>query len=645
MSNTTSLTFGVSLKSADRERPTAPSASRQNDPVDMLVPQLVGLRAAATPNAVSVATGHEALTYAALEARSNQIAHCLRCFGVGPETVVGVCLERTSEMVIAALGVLKSGGAYLPLDPAEPSARLTFKLNDAQAQVVLTTEQLSERLGSCKARPIKMDSDAPQIARFPKVVPDAAVSANNLAYVIYTSGSTGQPKGVEITHRSLLNLVCWHQAAFRVSSSDRASQVSALAFDATVWEIWPYLTAGASLHLANGVAVNDPGALRDWLISEAITIGFVPTPLAERLMMLEWPEKPALRVMLTGADTLHHYPSRSLPFQLVNNYGPTECTVVATSGTVLPNEHANQLPAIGKPISNVEVYILNDKMQEVAIGEAGEIYIGGAGLARGYRNRPDLTAERFILSSFSADPGALLYKTGDLASYLPDGQIAFLGRVDEQIKIRGFRVEPAEIVKALDEHPDVQASAVVLSRAEAGNQHLVAYFVASEKARPTYRKLHNFLAARLPEYMLPATFIRLESLPLNLSGKIDRAALPEPNSENTLRDKIFVEPRTRIEERVSEIIAKLLNLNQVGAEDNFFLLGGHSLLGTQVVARVRDTFGIELSLRTLFDGPTVAELSTQIEMALVAKVEAMSDEEAQRIITATAARSGETNPK
>jgi amino acid adenylation domain-containing protein len=645
MSNTTSLTFGVSLKSADRERPTAPSASRQNDPVDMLVPQLVGLRAAATPNAVSVATGHEALTYAALDARSNQIAHCLRCFGVGPETVVGVCLERTSEMVIAALGVLKSGGAYLPLDPAEPSARLTFKLNDAQAQVVLTTEQLSERLGSCKARPIKMDSDALQIARFPKVAPDVAVSANNLAYVIYTSGSTGQPKGVEITHRSLLNLVCWHQAAFRVSSSDRASQVSALAFDATVWEIWPYLTAGASLHLANGVAVNDPGALRDWLISEAITIGFVPTPLAERLMMLEWPEKPALRVMLTGADTLHHYPSRTLPFQLVNNYGPTECTVVATSGTVLPNEHANQLPAIGKPISNVEVFILNNKMQKVAIGEAGEIYIGGAGLARGYRNRPDLTAERFILSSFSADPGALLYKTGDLASYLPDGQIAFLGRVDEQIKIRGFRVEPAEIVKALDEHPDVQASAVVLSRAEAGNEHLVAYFVASEKARPTYRKLHNFLAVRLPEYMLPATFIRLEALPLNLSGKIDRVALPEPNSENTLRDKIFVEPRTRIEERVSEIIAQLLNLNEVGAEDNFFLLGGHSLLGTQVVARVRDTFGIELSLRTLFDGPTVAELSTEIEMALVAKLEAMSDEEAQRIITATAARSGETNPK
>ena len=490
-----------------------------------------------------------------------------------------------------------------------------------------------------------MDLDAPQIARFPKVVPDAAVTANNLAYVIYTSGSTGQPKGVEITHRSLLNLVCWHQAAFRVSRSDRASQLSALAFDATVWEIWPYLTAGASLHLANGVSVNDPEALRDWLISQAITIAFVPTPLAERLMMLEWPEKTALRVMLTGADTLHHYPSPSLPFQLVNNYGPTECTVVATSGTVLPNEHANQLPAIGKPISNTEVYILNGKMQQVAIGEPGEIYIGGAGLARGYRNRPDLTAERFILSSFSADPSELLYKTGDLASYLPDGQIAFLGRVDEQIKIRGFRVEPAEIVKVLDEHPDVQASAVVLSRAEAGNEHLVAYFVASQRAQPTYRKLHNFLAARLPEYMLPARFIKLQALPLNLSGKIDRAALPEPNCENTLRDKIFVEPRTRIEERVSEIIAKLLNLNQVGAEDNFFLLGGHSLLGTQVVARVRDTFGIELSLRTLFDGPTVAELSTQIEMALVAKVEAMSDEEAQRIITATAARSGETNPK
>jgi amino acid adenylation domain-containing protein len=643
MSNITSLTLRFPLESADQERPIGPTMSRHNNLPRMLVPQLVGLRAAATPNAVAVATGHQLLTYADLEARSNQIAHCLSCLSVGPETIVGFCLDRTPEMVIAALGILKSGGAYLPLDPAEPSPRLTFKLNDAQAQVVLTTEQLSQRLGSCKARLIKMDSELAQIVRFPKVAPEVTVTEKNLAYVIYTSGSTGQPKGVEITHRSLLNLVCWHQAAFRVNRSDRASQLSALAFDAAVWEIWPYLAAGSSLHLATGFAVNDPGAVRDWLLSEAITMAFVPTPLAERLMMLKWPEKTALRVMLTGADTLHHYPSQTLPFEFVNNYGPTECTVVATSGTVLPNEHANQLPAIGKPISNTEVYILNDRMQQVAIGVPGEIYIGGAGLARGYRNRPDLTAERFIASPFSSR--AVLYKTGDLGTCLPDGQIAFLGRVDEQIKIRGFRVEPAEIEKVLDEHSDVQASTVVLRGAEAGNEHLVAYFVASGKARPTYRKLHNFLAARLPEYMLPSMFIRLDALPMNLSGKIDRTALPEPGPENTLRDKIFVEPRTRIEEHVSEIIAKLLNLNRVGAEDNFFLLGGHSLLGTQVIARVRDTFGIELSLRSLFDAPTVAELSTQIEMALVAKLEAMSEEQAQRIITATAARSGETNRK
>ena len=362
-------------------------------------------------------------------------------------------------------------------------------------------------------------------------------------------------------------------------------------------------------------------------------------------MTLEWPTKARLRVMLTGADTLHHYPPRKLPFRLVNNYGPTECTVLATSGTVLSNEHPHRLPSIGSPIDNVQVHILNEGMRQAPIGESGEIYIGGAGLARGYRNQPDLTAERFVPDPFSSEPGARLFRTGDLGRYLPDGQVAFLGRIDEQIKIRGFRIEPAEIVKVLDEHPAVQASTVVAREVEPGDKRLVAYFVPAAKAQPTHTELRNFIAARVPEYMVPATFVKLEALPLNPSGKVDRAALPAPNAENTLRDSSFVAPRTPIEERLAAMLALLLDLDRVGVEDNFFLLGGHSLLGTQLIARVRDAFGVELSLRTLFDAPTVSKLSAQIEALLLVKLEAMSEEEAQLLASGTEPATAERLPE
>jgi len=391
--------------------------------------------------------------------------------------------------------------------------------------------------------------------------------------------------------------------------------------------------------------MNDPEAVRDWLIFQRITICFLATPLAERVITLEWPKKARLRVLLTGADTLHHYPPRKLPYKLVNNYGPTECTVLATSGTVPPNEHPHRLPSIGSPIDNVQVYILNEGMQQTPIGDSGEIYIGGVSLARGYRNQPDLTAERFVPDPFSSEPWARLFRTGDLGLYLPDGQIAFLGRVDEQVKIRGFRIEPAEIVKVLDEHPAVQASIVVAREVEPGDKRLVAYFVPAAKAQPTHTELRNFIAARVPEYMVPATFVKLEALPLNPSGKVDRAALPAPNVENTLRDSSFVAPRTPIEERLAAMLALLLDVDRVGVEDNFFLLGGHSLLGTQLIARVRDAFGVELSLRTLFDAPTVSKLSAQIDALLLAKLEAMSEEEAQLLANGTEPATAERLPE
>ena len=503
-----------------------------------------------------------------------------------------------------------------------------FVLKDAQAPVLVTGNCTAAALPVHPEFVVVLDSEG----QLPHAVGSGTSSTNpnadDLAYVIYTSGSTGQPEGVDITHDSLLNLLSWHQRAFRITPNDRASQLSALGFDAAVWEIWPYLTAGASVHLPDGVAGNDPEAVRNWLISQKITICFLPTPLAEHMMTLEWPTKSSLRIMLTGADVLHHYPAKKMPFQLVNNYGPTECTVVATSGIVPPEEHADRLPSIGTPIDNIQIYILNEKGQPAPIGEPGEIYLGGAGLARGYRHRPDLTEERFVPNPFGPEGGTRLFRTGDLGRYLPDGQIAFLGRVDEQIKIRGFRIEPAEIVRVLNEHPAVQTSVLIDREVEVGDKCLVAYFVPAAKAQPTHAELRNFIASRLPEYMVPAIFVKLEALPLNPNGKVDRAALPTPNADNTLRDGTFVAPRSPVEERLSTMLASLLHLERVSAHDNFFLLGGHSLLGTQLIARIRDAFGVDLSLHALFDGPTLSQLARRIETLLATKPKAASEDEA-----------------
>jgi len=614
------------FRNAD-QTPRIGNHCQQNSFRHECVPQLVSAQAAAAPNAIAVTHGKKSLTYQELDRRADRLAHYLRSLGVGPAVVVGLCLNRSIAVIVGALAILKAGAAYLPLDPSYPTQRLTFVLKDAQAPVLVT--------GHCTAAVLPVNPESvvaldPE-GQLPHAVSSGTSStkpnADDLAYVIYTSGSTGQPKGVEITHDALLNLLSWHQKAFRITPNDRASQLSSLGFDAAVWEIWPYLTAGASVHLPDGVAANDPQAVRDWLLSQKITICFLPTPLAEHMMTLEWPTKSSLRIMLTGADVLHHYPSKKMPFQLVNNYGPTECTVVATSGTVPPEEHADRLPSIGTPIDNVQTYILNEKGQPAPIGEPGEIYIGGAGLARGYRHRPDLTDERFVPNPFGPEGGARLFRTGDLGRYLPDGQIAFLGRVDEQIKIRGFRIEPAEIVRVLNEHPAVQTSTLIDREVEPGDKCLVAYFVPAAKAQPTHAELRNFIASRLPEYMVPAIFVKLEALPLNPNGKVDRAALPAPNTDNTLRDGTFVAPRSPVEERLATMLASLLHLDRVSRDDNFFLLGGHSLLGTQLIAKIREAFGVDLSLHALFDGPTLSQLAGRIQTLLAAKLKAGSENE------------------
>jgi acyl-coenzyme A synthetase/AMP-(fatty) acid ligase/acyl carrier protein len=457
-----------------------------------------------------------------------------------------------------------------------------------------------------------------------------------LAYVIYTSGSTGQPKGVQITHAGLLNLVFWHQRTFQVGPADRATLLANPGFDAAVWELWPYICAGASIHVPDESVRTDAEGLRDWLVRQGITITFVPTVLAELMIALEWPAGTALRAMLTGGDTLHRYPPAGLPFDLINNYGPTECTVVATSGIVPPSGALESQPTIGRPIANTQVFILDERLRPVSVGATGELHVAGKGVARGYLNRAVLTAEKFIPNPFSAAPESRLYKSGDLVRYLPDGQIAYVGRTDDQLKIRGYRIEPGEIVATLARHPSIQASHVMAREDGSAEKYLVAYIVPAAGSRPAPEELRDFLRVHLPEYMVPATFVSLASLPLTSSGKVDRGALPIPNESNLLPSESCAPPETVVQERVAAIVANLLGLQQVGANDNFFMLGGHSLLGTQVISRVREAFGVEPSLHTLFEAPTVAHLSAEIERLLLAQVEVMSEEEAQRSLSGLA---------
>ncbi len=578
--------------------------------------QWIEQRSQANPGAPAVIGGESVLTYGELDRQANRLANHLRSLGVGPEKLVGVYMERSQGSVIAALAAFKAGGAYLPLDPSLPEERLASMLSDAQVTAIVTASPLCHRLPQ---GPWKVVCSEESSAQYSDVAPQVEISADNLAYVIYTSGSTGQPKGVEITHGSLMNLAQWHVRAFQVTAADRATLQAAVGFDAAVWEVWPYLATGASVAIPPEQVRNHPEAVRDWLTANGITITFQPTAMAERMLALKWPATTTLRLLLTGADALRKRPPKNLPFTLVNNYGPTECTVVATSGVVHPEPEA-ALPSIGRAIDNTEIQILDAHMRPVAHGESGEIYIGGAGLARGYRNNPALTQERFSQRSASAGKSGRLYRTGDLARLLPNGEIEFLGRVDEQIKIRGFRVEPGEIVSALNAYPGIQASAVSLLGAENGEKRLAAYLVVAPEAQVAVTELREALARRLPEYMLPSIFARIASLPLNRNGKLDSSALPALNESNTLPETEFVPPATLVEKRLASILVPLLRVERVSAKDNFFLLGGHSLLGTQLITKIKENFDVELSLLSLFDHPTLEEMSVEVENLILAKI-------------------------
>ena len=566
------------------------------------------------PDAVAVVYEAEQLSYGALNERANQVAHYLRSLGVGPGSLVGILMARSLEMVVGLLGVLKAGAAYVPLDPDYPSQRLLFMMADAGVQVLLSQDRLKDVVDAAGATVVLLDSDWSLIEHSSAANPKVLLRSELPAYVIYTSGSTGVPKGVLVTHRSLLNLVDWHLREFDVSANDCATQLAGLAFDASVWELWPYLAAGATLHLPPDDTRISPEGLQEWLLSRGITISFLPTPMAERMLSLEWPSKVALRKVLTGGDKLNQYPNGRIPFQLVNNYGPTENTVVATSTLVPVEGGGDWSPAIGRPIDNVRTYLLDDNQQVVPGGVPGEIYIGGESLALGYLNRPELTGERFIPDPFSQQAGARLYRTGDLARYRANGEIEFLGRTDEQVKIRGFRIELNEIEAVLSTHPSV-SEAILLAREDVpGDKQLVAYVVAKLEAPSfTSSELREHLGAELPQYMIPAAFVLLDALPLTPNGKIDRRALPAPERANLDKEKALVAPRNAIEEKLTIIWQETLGVEPISVDDNFFELGGHSLLAVRLMARVAQQCGQALPLATLFQGGTIERMALLLE--------------------------------
>ncbi|BAY65521.1 amino acid adenylation [Calothrix brevissima NIES-22] len=587
--------------------------TQTNYPQDRCIHELVTEQAEKTPDAVALVFEDCQLTYQQLNQKANQIAHYLQSLGVEKEILVGVYLERSFEMIVGILGILKAGGAYVPIDSNYPPERVNYMVADSQMSVILTHSLLLPHLlSTLELTPTKIicwDKDLEIIANQSLDEPINNVQPRNLAYVIYTSGSTGKPKGVMIEHSGLLNLVFWHLNNFAVKSSDRATNLAGTAFDAAVWELWPYLVVGASVHLIKSEFLLSDQMLQQQLISADITISFIPTPLAEKLCLLSWAENTALRIMLTGGDRLNHYPLGTLPFKLFNNYGPTENTVVTTSGQILPGKSEGKSPPIGRPIANTQSYILDRYLQPVPIGVTGELYLGGAGLARGYLNRPDLTSERFILHPFVENER--LYKTGDLARYLPDGNIEFLGRIDHQVKIRGFRIELGEIETLLSQHPQVQQVVVIVREDDPGNKYLTAYIV-SETETLTSSELRQFLKEYLPEYMIPSAFVMLKALPLTPNGKVNQRALPKPETTNLELEAAFVAPRTWLEKQLAEIWCTVLNQKQVGIYDNFFELGGHSLLLTSVISRIREKLSIEIPLRSLLQAPTIAELSQVI---------------------------------
>jgi amino acid adenylation domain-containing protein len=574
------------------------------------VHEMFAARAAQNPRATAVIDGTQEISYAELNARANRLARHLLKRGVRPETRVCIMLDGRFETIVAILAVLKAGGAYVPLDPAYPAERLAFIMKDAAPAVAVTLSRYAGRLKEGDAgglQVIAVDEDAAAIGREEDEDPPSRLDERNLAYIIYTSGSTGNPKGVMVEHGGLRNLAEAQARSFGVRPVDRVLQFASLSFDLSVFELSLALTAGATLCLGVRDVLLFGESLFEQLRAQEVSVAALPPTV---LATLPEEDLTALRLLIVGGE--------SCPPELIarwargrrffNAYGPTETTVWVTASEYGAE---NVLPPIGRPIINSQLYVLDACLQPVPVGIPGELHIGGLGVTRGYLNHPELTAERFIPHPFGAEPGARLYKTGDLVRYHADGQVEFLGRVDQQIKIRGYRLEPGEVEAAIKRMPGVREAVVVAREDVPGEKRLLAYFTAGSDV--SVNELRRHVRDCLPEHMIPSAFVWLETLPLTPSGKVDRRALPAPDRVRPELENEYEPPRTPLEEELCGIWSKVLGLERIGVNDNFFALGGHSLLAVQVMSRVQEALQIEVPLRLLFEFPTVAQLSAAVE--------------------------------
>ncbi|QMS88318.1 amino acid adenylation domain-containing protein [Nostoc edaphicum CCNP1411] len=612
---------------------------------DLCIHQLFEKQVERTPDAVAVVYENQQLTYGELNSRANQLAHYLRSLGVGVDVLVGLCVERSLEMIVGLLGILKAGGAYLPLDPEYPQERLQFMLQDAQVSVLLTQQQLVNRLPQHQAQLVCLDTDWPlidqcnqdnAIAQFTVGIAD--VQATNLAYVIYTSGSTGQPKGVEVIHRGV-NRLLFGVNYVHLDTTQRFLQLAPISFDASTFEIWGALLHGARCVLFPG-SIPTAKSLRDEIHKHGITILWLTAALFNSIIDDDEKALSGIEQLLIGGEALSvahvQRALAALPFtQIINGYGPTESTTF-TCCHPIPRQIDATIESIpiGRAIANTQIHILDEYLQPVPVGMPGELHIGGAGLARGYLNRPKLTQEKFIPNPFGGSRGAeilpnsqsplplipssqspvpspRLYKTGDLARYLSDGNIEYLGRIDNQVKIRGFRIELGEIEAVLSQHQNVQVSCVIAHEDTPGEKRLVAYIVPHPQVTPTVSVLRQFLAKKLPAYMVPNAFVMLESLPLTPNGKVDRRALKAPSNTSNL-DK-FVQPRNQLELQLVQIWSKILKVDKVGVQDNFFDLGGHSLLAPYLMTQIKQQLGKDVTLTNIFQNPTIEQLATIVQ--------------------------------
>ncbi|HEU4507719.1 MAG TPA: amino acid adenylation domain-containing protein, partial [Pyrinomonadaceae bacterium] len=608
---------------SDRERHRLLEEFNQTTIVypDTCVHQIFEAHAQQHAEATALICEDEALTYGELNRRANQLAHHLRRLGVGPEVLVGLCVERSLEMIVGLLGILKAGGAYVPLDHAYPAARLKLILDDAQPPVLLTQERLSAGLPEYNGRCLRLDADWDEIAIESGENPSPVTTARNLVYVIYTSGSTGAPKGVAIEHGQLLNYVHAILDTLALPFPATFATASTFAADLGNTAIFPALCSGGCLNVVLPERFSDPDALADYFSRHpADCLKIVPSHLAALLTGSE-PEKvlPRERLILGGEASswslIEKLKTLAPDCRILNHYGPTETTVGVLTHSVDEIDPNSATVPIGYPIANTQVYLLDSNLEPVPIWATGEVYIGGFNVTRGYHNSPELTAEKFIANPFATEHGARLYRTGDLARYLPNGAIEFLGRRDHQVKVRGFRIELGEIEGTLSGHPSVQQSTILVREDEACEGRLIAYFVATGEPRPTADELRRWMDQRLPHYMVPSAFVMLEQMPLTRNGKVDRQALLALDTGHA-ELKVFVAPRTIVEEVIAGIWMEILHVAQVSINDSFFEIGGHSLLATQMISRLRAVFQIELPVRRVFEHPTLVELAASVETAL-----------------------------